>query len=656
MIATADGHKFYVYLEGVRIPALSITMDIAPVVTSVNIAIFAHESAKDLKDGSTVAIFYTKAGLKQNRLLFFGFLNSRSYSKVNDVHQVTLSFVSRMAFLSRLHTAIYGKTSFTSAVTNNISTKNSEERAAITAQALGTGSTNVLLPTIKANDGTDVVNSNKDIKNSLSSTLTTSVKDFAVSGSSTGEVKTTDTKTQLHPFDSIPGDVSYTQPIKSLMDKVIKQTCETSGEFNKAAYSDRYKLENYISEMPGGWTSYFFGDDPGTNTAATAMATSFLKTLAGYLESLNSSSSVTDIYLLTMSLLMFEAWEIPGLLDGAQQLTPESIHSDIAMCNVIWPDMCTSVTYSEDSSQRVSRLVFQAGITHAGVPGSYSTTGNDATSSTSLGIYPAVDLLIASGDTAALKYYNVLYKSEVYNGTMTRVAKFPMSYMQTKDPTMLADVAEYSYVNASTAYSQCSVACHFYPELLPGLNAVVNDGMWKGVGKVVHIRHSIFPGREATTEASLSNYRKIEDYEYVVPRWYSDKYHPKNIDDLYYTNYGVNSIGGFLQNKGVKLETLVTKLNEMYESTSVKSHMAEKLGQREFMSQEEFFIKMGCTAGQTDDKGVVIYQGRPFQPADFQAYPNDAVAGKDAETVRVDRQQAVVDYLKKIYGRPAVKV
>jgi len=84
--------------------------------------------------------------------------------------------------------------------------------------------------------------------------------------------------------------------------------------------------------------------------------------------------------------------------------------------------------------------------------------------------------------------------------------------------------------------------------------------------------------------------------------------------------------------------------------------MAEKLTQRYFMSQDEFFKQFKCTASQVDDKGVVIYTGQVFSAIEFEAYANNTVAGVSPEKVVADRQQAVVNYLKKTYGRPAVKV
>lgn len=652
MITTADGHNLYFYLEGVRVPPLNITINTSRMLTSATIDIFAHETAKDIKDCSLGAVFYSKGGLKERRLLFFGFLNTKNYSKQNGMHTVSLTFLSRSAFLSRLHTGIVGNGSYSSCSTQaTTKTTNPASVAEQNAAVLGSGIFTSPV-TLKASENIEVNTQGSEASAILKDGIITTQADHPVNEDM---VKVKDTKTSIKPFGKIINNVKYTYPVKSIMDKIIQETCNTSGVFNKIAYEDRYLLKNYISEMPGGWGEYFFGDSRITSETEKSKArnnTSFLNVFHRYLQKLGTTSSVADIYMTLLGLLMMEAWEIPGLVDSAHMIAPESIYTDLPMCNIIWPDMCTAIAYNEDSSKRISRLIFSSRAVDTDLNENRLKLASDL-SATSLGVFPPTDVIINKPEgTIAKSFNNIIYDTEVYNGSMQQQTQLPIAYLRGLSPRLLTDLAKYAYNNASTAYSSCQLSMHFFPELIPGLNAVVNDGMWKGVGRVVAIRHSFSPGSPATTSVSLSNYKKLEDYEYDIPSWYSNRYNPDKVDDLYYTKFGVNSIGAFLKNPGVKLSVLIDKLNEMYESTSVRSVMAEKLSQRYFMSQDGFFERVKATGSQQDDKGVVIYKGKIFKPISYDTYDIDGNPNKTT----ADRQSAVVKYLKAIYGRPAVKV
>lgn len=656
MITTADGHNIFFYLEGVRIPPLNISINVSKVATTATVSIFAHESAKFIKDGSIGAVFYSKDGLKERRLLFFGFLNTRSYSKTNGSHNVSLVFVTRMAYFSRVHAGIVGNGSYSSCSTQS-TVKSDAQKAIGTFNASAVGAAIVGNPIVtKQTDANGViVNTQGGAKTgSLKDDVTTTLTDYAVSG--TDKVNVDDSSgTSITPFGKIINSVEHTYPIKSIIDKMMKEACDTSGVYNKFLHDDRFFFATYLSELPGGWGEYFFGDGviaKESTDGRTTNKTKFLNRFSGFLENLGTTASLTDIYITLLGLLMMEAWEVPGLVDGAQIIVPESLHTDIPMCNIIWPDMAKTIKYSEDSSRRISRLVFSGGIADTTLGGKPIKPTKEQTT-TSLGIYPATDVIINKPDDSIAKSYNnIIYETEIYNGSTQYYAKMPMSYLRGLNSVLLTALAKYAYTNASTSYSSCQVSMHFAPELLPGLNAVVNDGMWKGVGKIVGLRHSFSPNAPASTDVSLSNYRTLEEYEYYTPSWYSKRYDADKVDELYYTKFGVNSIGGFLKNQGVALKTLVEKLNEMYESTSVKSVMAEKLSQRFFMNQEQFFAKLGASSTQQDRQGVVIYQGDIFNPIKYEAYTVDGAA----TSVTADRQKYVVEYLKKIYGRPAVKV
>lgn len=654
MITTADGHNLYFYLEGVRIPPLNIAINISNMVNTATVSIFAHESAKDIKDGSIGAIFYSKSGLSERRLLYFGFLNTKNYSKQNGAHAVTLTFVSRMAYLSRIHIGIVGNGSYSSCSTQATATAvnySKEVNSQLIASSMGSATVSNVGNLQTTEDIVLDVHGNDKIVGRLKDGVITTQSDHAVSKTNSRNID--DGKTSIKPFGSIIAGVERTYPVKSIMDRMIKEACHSSGVFNKIAYDDRYFYKNYLSEMPGGWAEYFFGDSAISTTAKDGKVlnkTQFLTVFIRYLQSIGTTSTVTDVYFTLLGILMMEAWEIPGLVDAAQMMVPESIHTDIPMCNIIWPDMCKTISYTEDSSKRVSRLVLSGAITDTNTGGESFKAAKEL-SATGLGIYPATDQLL-SKDTVVRSYNNIVYTTEIYNGSTQRQSKLPMAYLRGLNAKLLTDLAQYAYVNASTNYSSCQVSMHFAPELIPGINTLVNDGMWKGVGKIVSMRHTFAPGSPATTDLVLSNYRTLDEYTYEIPDWYSKRYSAENVNDLYYTKFGVNSIGGFLRKEGTKLSTLVGELNEMYEATSVRTVMAEKLSQRYFMSQDEFFSRIKATATQQDAKGVIIYQEGPFKAVNYDAYTK---AG-DPKSVTADRQKAVVTYLKNIYGRPAVKV
>ena len=112
MIVTPDGTEFTTFLEGVRVSATSISISYRQMEASATISIYPHESAKKIKDGSILTIFFKKAGLKGRKLLYFGYLVSRGYRKKNGIHSMHLSFSARVNFLNKIKVAAKGDTAY----------------------------------------------------------------------------------------------------------------------------------------------------------------------------------------------------------------------------------------------------------------------------------------------------------------------------------------------------------------------------------------------------------------------------------------------------------------------------------------------------------------------------------------------------------------
>lgn len=684
MIVAADGSKFYVYLEGVRIPVLRIQINNSRMVNQASIDIYAHETAKEIKDGTMLAIFYTKSGLKNKRLLFSGFLASRTYSKRNGLHTLSLNFESRMGYTNRLRVSSVnnGPTSGMQKATtkdpNNapVSPTNPDYDAdgtpandsAAREAAVGAGNLGFIKTTLSE------LASNKIGGVSVSvGAIWDKIKGTFAGGATTGkgaedqslDERDIDQEVQKRQFKPYLG--GYVMPVKSLLDKVFKVVFHDTNDFNRRIYDQRFRFKDYLDEFPGGFGEYVFGDssllgdddDDVENKAGnrTMSLSRYNDTIEKFLSRLGGNAALADIVHIAHSMLMMEGYEIPGYLDGAFQIVPESIFSDVPMCNVIYPDMCTSISYSEDSNNRITRLVYSGAPKSTGHGKGQQMAENKGSVKTSynVGMYPkAYDIITKStGKALENNYHGILFETETYNGAIPAFTNFPAAYLGYNDAKLLNILAEYHYRDASTAYKRCDVQTHFYPEVITGIRAVVNDGIWQGIGKVVSTAHVISPGQAPITSLTLTNYQKLGEYQYEVPPWYNEDYKPEVVSSLYEDKYGCKSVGGFLNRPGTDLHLLIQELSDRYDTATLKAYMAEVLTARRFMTQKEYFDAYGCDDIQQDGEGVLIYQGEVFDGYKYGTVYT--VDGKETSRI-VNSQKPVLEYRKAIYGRPAVKV
>jgi hypothetical protein len=683
MIVAADGSKFYVYLEGVRIPVLRIQTTNSKMVSQASIDVYAHESAKGIKDGTMIAIFYTKSGLKHRRLLYSGFLTSRTYTKRNGLHTLSLNFESRMGYTNRLRVSSVnnGPTSgmqYAKAADPNKAPANSQnpdyyaDGTQINDNAAREASFNSGNLNFTKTTATELAENTIGGVPVNTGAIWDKIKDMFTGGHTTGrgaEDQSMDERDLYQPVQKRqfrPYLGGYVMPVKSFLDKVFKVVFTDTSDFNRRVYDTRFRMEKYLDELPGGLGEYIFGDSSllgdgdvdiegpeGKPGARTMSLSRYNNTIEKFIDKLGGNASMADVVHMAHAMLMMEGYEIPGYLDGAFHIVPESIFSDIPMCNVIFPDMCTSISYYEDSNNKITRLIY-AGSPQAGRSDLAKNKGAVKTSY-NIGMYPkAYDIITQSTDKALEnKYHGILFDTEVYNGPIVSFTNFPAAYLGYNKAKLLNILAEYHYRDASSAYRRCDVQTHFYPEAITGIRAVVNDGIWQGVGKIDSTTHVITPNQAPITNIRLTNYQKLEEYEYEVPSWYNKDYKPEVISALYEDKYGCKSVGGFLNQPGTELKTLIDELSAKYETATLKAHMAEVLTARRFMTQEEYFDAYGCDDIQQDGEGVLIYQGVVFNAYEYgSAYTVD---GKEGSVI-ADSQTPVIEYRKAIYGRPAVKV
>lgn len=661
---TADGSEFLVYLEGVRIPALSITLSYGALGGRAAISVYPHDSAKEIKEGTLVAIFHKKAGVNKSSLIYFGYLTSRAYNKIDGQHTFVLNFSSRSNYLRKINIASQGDSTITNALSSVYTATTSDPNKTIAdreqAQRAAAGTASINFKTARPNPldntegGTKLTHDQAEA--GLSEIVSNDAKDIAANNSRTEE-KIVNSQVKHDPTGEIWAEVDYKVMIQSFMTRLLKEALNSSGGFNHIIYEDRFLFEKYIQELPGGWVEFFLNGgtiSTMSDKERTNAISRFVNTVQQYIKRLGGAGTLEDVLITMMSLLMMEAYEIPGLVHGALQIIPESIYSDIPMCNILWPEQITEISYNEDYDRKITRLMF-TGALLSDKEGISIAQNKPTTSTYAAGMYPDAFKVIKEliGTQTLEKSYNgITFETEAYCGSMVYKSDFPARFLQSKSPDVLGALAEYSYNNVATNHRGCTVTMFFNPKLVPGMRAVVNDGLCNGVGKIVQINHSIYSGQQPMTSISMTNYEYTDEYKYVIPSWYSKDYEPTNVSGLYETIYGCKSIGAYLNKPGTDMQTLVNELNDIRKNATMKGHIADKLTERYSMSQEEFFNLFNCTVSQQDSTGPLIYQGKVFDEVVYFGYTID---GAETE-IKADRQKPIVDYLKTIYGKYAVKV
>lgn len=640
MQVTYDGFDFKLYIEGIKTPFISASVQFRGMVSTASIDMYPAKEFNKLPNGALLHLFFKKSGIDEEyKLLFYGSINAKNISIDGGNRAYSLVAYGRAAIFNNIIMASALKFETCAAATQGL-----QPSAVSAAAGFSNTPANPELPgeLVKDTAGPSFVPAPK------------------ASPAASGDTPVVPAKDAKNPSETIPEEManpkSNTKPtarslenpavLKTTIDKIIGFAMYGSSEFYKIAYYHRLKLlpEIFLNEFPAAWANYVASW--GENTQKSI----FVKMIRQVIEAQHGGVAPLSSMISTLLSLYFsEAWEIPGLAKGAVLIQPDLILSDIPACNMIFPTEQMSVQFSDGFGNKITRVILESGI--------YDSQGNisqnRADPKSDICMFPnvaAMALEKSDANTVAKTAQTFMIEGEEFIGSRPYYTQSPGNYLSlTRFSAEHNDLAEHLFFKLRNAHTSISISMPFSPQLIPGQRAVMFDKHTPLLFKIESIAHSIGNAGNVVTSVQGSSVEYLsEDTEFRHLKWYDKAYKPESIHEVYKAYFGCTSMSDSAGKPG-SVYAAYLDIFEKYNSTAIKTYMAEALTQRAFDTES---IVMGelfmATARQHDSEGVIIYNCETFDNYYFEGYTIDMTVAENG--LPNIRQAPVLEYVKTIYG------
>jgi len=647
MQVTNDGVKFKLYLEGIKIPFIGANINYKGMISTASFEFFPSKEFNKLPNGALVHLFFKKAGIKEDyKLLFFGSVSGKNISINGGDRRYTLIAYGRASILNNLLVAsslkfdtcsssangLLGLGSGSSALGTRIQPATIQEPGAVSDDDQPLASPYAVVP--NAENTSSVIGK-------IAQTVIKIIADAAspVSGIPNEMVK-------LCSQSSKPINRSLSNPnvIKDTCDKLIGTAMSSTGKFYELAYAHRLKMQpdTFINEFPATWANYVasWGDSSPEKTA-------FIKMLKQILEAEHGGVSPLSSMIGTLAGLYFSEFiEIPGLARGALLITPDLLTSDIPACNMIFPTEQINVSFSDNFGNKITRVIVEAPKHN----NKGQVTQQRAMGIVDIAMFPNVlrAMKSVSAEVLAKQTQGFTIEGEEFIGSRPYFMLSPANYLLIANfGSVHQDLAEHFYYKLRDAHTNISINMPFSPQLLPGQRAVLFDKHTPLIFKIESVSHSIDNAGGHSTSVTGSSVEYLDaNTKFRHPHWYNSVYETDKIHEVYKAYFGCTSMSDSAGKAGSVYEAYLD-IFEKYNSTAIKTYMAEAATQRYFDTEADVMQGLyNANALQQDAEGVIIYTSEAFDNYYLEGYD----INMNEKQLPNIRQEPILNYVKTIYG------
>mgnify|MGYP001233827492 CR=1 FL=1 len=647
MQVTNDGVKFKLYIEGIKVPFINANINYKGMIATASFELFPSKEFNKLPNGALVHLFFKKTGIKEAyKLLFFGSVNGKNISINGGDRRYTLIAYGRASILNNLLVASALKFETSSSSANGIIGLGEGRSALGSFQQEPTRTEpGQLSPDAQplASPYAEVPNS-EDSSSTLGKIAKTVIKIIADAASPVSNIPNEMVK--LCSQSSQPISRSLTNPnvIKSTSDKLIGTAMSSTSKFYELAYAHRLKMQPdiFINEFPATWANYVasWGDSSPEKTA-------FIKMLKQILEAEHGGVSPLSSMLETLASLYFsEFTEIPGLARGALLIAPDLLTSDIPACNMIFPTEQIGINFSDNFGNKITRVVLESP--------KHDNRGNiiqqRAMGVTDIAMFPNVlgAMKSLTAEVLAKQTQGYTIEGEEYIGSRPYFTPSPANYLLIANfGNVNQDLAEHFYYKLRNAHTNISISMPFSPQLVPGQRAVLFDKHTPLIFKIESIAHIVNNSGAHGTNVTGSSVEYLDsNTKFRHPHWYDSTYETSKIHEVYKAYFGCTSMSDSAAKAGSVYEAYLD-IFEKYNSTAIKTYMAEAATQRYFDTEADVMQGLySANALQQDSEGVIIYTSEAFDNYYLDGYD----INMNAMQLSNIRQEPILNYVKTIYG------
>jgi len=642
MQVTYDGYKFKLYIEGIRVPFIGASVQFKGMISTATIDMYPAKEFNKLPNGALLHIFFKKAGIDEEyKLLFYGTVNAKNIAIDGGNRTYSLVAYGRAAIFNNIIMASALKFETSSSAAQGLQPSK---------VAASTGASPA--PNFQPNPG------NTTTEKEAGLTVPSPTEKGGGNGSDQTLVKpAADAK---NPSENIPNEManpkgnkkptarSLENPavLKDVIDKLVAYAMHGSSDFYNIAYNYRLRLQPdiFINEFPAAWANYV------ASWGSNKQKDIFIKMLRQVIEAQHGGTSPLSGMISTLLGMYFsEAWEVPGLAKGAVLVQPDLILSDIPACNMIFPTEQISVQFSDGFGNKITRVVLESPIYDA--QGNVSV--NRANPQSDVAMYPdalSFALSASDKDTVSRVAQTIIIEGEEFIGSRPFYTPSPGNYLAlSRNAKEHRDFAMHLYFKLRNAHTSIAITMPFSPQLIPGQRAVLFDKHTPLIFKVESVSHSIGNSGNILSSVQGSNVEYLtEETKFRHFEWYDAAYKPDAIHEVYKAYFGCTSMSESADKPG-QVYAAYLDIFEKYNSTAIKTYMAEALTQRAFDTEGTVMGELFyATAKQHDGEGVIIYNSETFDNYYFKGYTIDM---EEAENGLPNiRQAPVLEYVKTIYG------